>query len=121
MIDTSVGRLVGRNDATGIADHLKRLCKPVEDEVLADSESSGAADALTQMSSSHTSLSDRRRRADDKAELDEALAERDDMWRRHERAQIAFLQNDHAHMLKALHDEIERLQQLCRGKSDFFL
>uniref|UniRef100_A0A914XRQ7 CCDC92/74 N-terminal domain-containing protein n=1 Tax=Plectus sambesii TaxID=2011161 RepID=A0A914XRQ7_9BILA len=108
----AVRKYDGRNDANGIADHLKRLCKPMDDDAVDDAESGG--DATLTKSHSHKSLADRRRRADDKTELTEALAERDDMWRKHERAQIAFLQNDHANMLKALHDEIERLQQLCR-------
>ena len=41
--------------------------------------------------------------------------ERDDQWRRHERSQISFLQNEGTMMLKGLHEEIERLNHLLRG------
>uniref|UniRef100_A0A1I8A7U6 CCDC92 domain-containing protein n=1 Tax=Steinernema glaseri TaxID=37863 RepID=A0A1I8A7U6_9BILA len=42
------------------------------------------------------------------------LEERDESWRRHERAQIAFLQNQNSALLSALHAEIERLQNAHR-------
>ncbi len=44
------------------------------------------------------------------------LVERDEIWRQHERAQIAFLQKEHANMLKSLYEEIEKLHFKCRGK-----
>uniref|UniRef100_A0A915BLG8 CCDC92/74 N-terminal domain-containing protein n=1 Tax=Parascaris univalens TaxID=6257 RepID=A0A915BLG8_PARUN len=43
-----------------------------------------------------------------------AVEERDDMWRRHEKAQIAFLQKENAQMLTGLHTEIERLHNELR-------
>ncbi|MCP9259583.1 hypothetical protein DINM_002520 [Dirofilaria immitis] len=43
-----------------------------------------------------------------------AIQERDDMWRRHESAQISFLQNENSQMLTGLHAEIERLHHHLR-------
>ncbi|CAG9531935.1 unnamed protein product [Cercopithifilaria johnstoni] len=43
-----------------------------------------------------------------------AIQERDDMWRRHETAQISFLQNENSQMLTGLHAEIERLHHHLR-------
>ncbi|OZC08725.1 hypothetical protein X798_04273 [Onchocerca flexuosa] len=43
-----------------------------------------------------------------------AIQERDDMWRRHENAQISFLQNENSQMLTGLHMEIERLHHHLR-------
>lgn len=51
-----------------------------------------------------------------KEELDKALAERDEMWRKHEKEQIAYLQQQNSQMLSRLHVEIERLQNVNRGK-----
>ncbi|KAE9419989.1 hypothetical protein Angca_000669, partial [Angiostrongylus cantonensis] len=45
----------------------------------------------------------------------EAIRQRDDQWRRHEREQIVFLQNETATMLRGLHKEIERLGHQLRG------
>lgn len=50
-----------------------------------------------------------------KKELEKVLAEKDDMWRRHEKEQIAYLQNQNSQMLSRLHVEIERLQSVNRG------
>lgn len=44
-----------------------------------------------------------------------AIEERDDEWRRHERSQITYLQNENAQMLSGLHTEIERLRNHLRG------
>lgn len=44
-----------------------------------------------------------------------AIRERDDMWHRHESAQISFLQNENSQMLTGLHAEIERLHHHLRG------
>jgi len=41
------------------------------------------------------------------------LAERDEMWREHERSQIAFMEREHERTLRGLHTEIERLQTRC--------
>uniref|UniRef100_A0A915PFD3 CCDC92/74 N-terminal domain-containing protein n=1 Tax=Setaria digitata TaxID=48799 RepID=A0A915PFD3_9BILA len=46
--------------------------------------------------------------------ITEAIQERDDMWRRHETAQISFLQNENSQMLTGLHAEIERLHHHLR-------
>ncbi|VDN06671.1 unnamed protein product [Thelazia callipaeda] len=43
-----------------------------------------------------------------------AVQERDDMWRRHENAQILFLQNENSQMLTGLHAEIDRLHHHLR-------
>lgn len=48
-----------------------------------------------------------------------AIQERDDMWRRHETAQISFLQNENSQMLTGLHVEIERLHHRLRGINNF--
>lgn len=48
-----------------------------------------------------------------------AVEERDDMWRRHEKAQIAFLQKENSQMLTGLHAEIERLHNELRGSLHF--
>lgn len=50
-----------------------------------------------------------------KEEMDKALAERDDIWRRHEKQQISYLQNQNSQMLSRLHLEIERLHNVNRG------
>lgn len=50
-----------------------------------------------------------------KEELNRALAERNDMWRKHEKEQIVYLQNQNSQMLSKLHGEIERLQNINRG------
>ncbi|CAJ0941234.1 unnamed protein product, partial [Mesorhabditis belari] len=52
--------------------------------------------------------------ADLENRLQGALRERDDQWLRHEKAQIHFLQSEGAHMLKGLHDEVDRLSHLLR-------
>ncbi|KAH7731735.1 ImpB/MucB/SamB family protein [Aphelenchoides avenae] len=49
-----------------------------------------------------------------KKKLAEAVMERDDMWRKHEKAQISYLQEQNAQLLSRLHDEIERLQNVNR-------
>lgn len=49
-----------------------------------------------------------------KEKLNEALAERDDMWRKHEKDQVAYLQGQNSQMLSRLHTEIERLQNVNR-------
>ncbi|KJH51341.1 hypothetical protein DICVIV_02460 [Dictyocaulus viviparus] len=41
--------------------------------------------------------------------IHEAIRQRDEQWRRHEREQIVYLQNETASMLRGLHKEIERL------------
>ncbi|CAO4367985.1 unnamed protein product [Caenorhabditis nigoni] len=41
--------------------------------------------------------------------IERALKERDNEWRKHEKAQIQFLQNETSNMLKSLHNEINRL------------
>ncbi|CCD61961.1 CCDC92/74 N-terminal domain-containing protein [Caenorhabditis elegans] len=41
--------------------------------------------------------------------IDKALKERDAEWRKHEKSQIQFLQNETSNMLKSLHNEINRL------------
>ncbi|KAF1768176.1 hypothetical protein GCK72_008138 [Caenorhabditis remanei] len=41
--------------------------------------------------------------------IEKALKERDNEWRKHEKAQIQFLQNETSNMLKSLHNEINRL------------
>jgi len=46
--------------------------------------------------------------------LQEAVMERDQMWRAHEKAQISFLQNQTAQMTRNLHLEIERLTNINR-------
>ncbi|CAB3404913.1 unnamed protein product [Caenorhabditis bovis] len=46
--------------------------------------------------------------------LQKALRERDEQWRRHEKAQIAFLQNETSNMLKSLHQEVHRLTNELR-------
>lgn len=51
-----------------------------------------------------------------KKKLAEAIMERDDMWRKHEKAQISYLQEQNAQLLSRLHEEIERLQNANRGK-----
>ncbi|CAI4229024.1 unnamed protein product [Auanema sp. JU1783] len=43
-----------------------------------------------------------------------ALRERDEQWRKHEKAQITFLQQESSNMLKGLHSEIERLGHQLR-------
>ncbi|CAI5441663.1 unnamed protein product [Caenorhabditis angaria] len=42
------------------------------------------------------------------------LRERDDQWRRHEKSQIQFLQNETSSMLKSLHQEVNNLQNQLR-------
>jgi len=42
------------------------------------------------------------------------LADRDEMWRRHEMAQIAFLQGEHNGTLAGLHCEVDRLHHCIR-------
>ncbi|KAE9555099.1 hypothetical protein FO519_001674 [Halicephalobus sp. NKZ332] len=49
--------------------------------------------------------------------LQEAVMERDQMWRAHEKAQIAFLQNQTAQMTRNLHLELERLMNVNRDLS----
>lgn len=49
--------------------------------------------------------------------LREAIRQRDEQWRKHEREQIVFLQNETAAMLRGLHKEIERLGYQLKGKS----
>ncbi|VDK48916.1 unnamed protein product [Anisakis simplex] len=49
-----------------------------------------------------------------KNRISAAIEERDDLWRRHEKAQIAFLQKENASMLTGLHTEIERLHHELR-------
>ncbi|CAD5216533.1 unnamed protein product [Bursaphelenchus okinawaensis] len=44
-----------------------------------------------------------------KEKLNEALNERDEMWRKHEKEQIAYVQQQTSQMLARLHNEIERL------------
>ncbi|CAD5222490.1 unnamed protein product [Bursaphelenchus xylophilus] len=44
-----------------------------------------------------------------KEKLNEALSERDEMWRKHEKEQIAYVQQQTSQMLARLHNEIERL------------
>lgn len=52
----------------------------------------------------------------------EAIRQRDDQWRRHEREQIVFLQNETATMLRGLHKEIERLgHQLRDAKRQLYV
>uniref|UniRef100_A0A8R1E3M3 CCDC92/74 N-terminal domain-containing protein n=1 Tax=Caenorhabditis japonica TaxID=281687 RepID=A0A8R1E3M3_CAEJA len=46
--------------------------------------------------------------------IEEALRERDEQWRRHEKAQIQFLQTESANMLQSLHAEINRLSNVLR-------
>uniref|UniRef100_A0A1I7TG51 CCDC92 domain-containing protein n=1 Tax=Caenorhabditis tropicalis TaxID=1561998 RepID=A0A1I7TG51_9PELO len=41
--------------------------------------------------------------------IEKALMERDNEWRKHEKGQIQFLQNETSNMLKSLHNEINRL------------
>ncbi|WKX98596.1 hypothetical protein Q1695_013909 [Nippostrongylus brasiliensis] len=54
--------------------------------------------------------------------LREAIRQRDDQWRRHEREQIVFLQNETAAMLRGLHKEIERLgYQLKDAKRQLYV
>ncbi|PAV62783.1 hypothetical protein WR25_23416 [Diploscapter pachys] len=60
--------------------------------------------------------------ADLERRLREALRERDDQWRKHEKAQIVFLQSEGANMLKALHLEIDKLgHQLRDAKRQLFV
>ncbi|KIH68328.1 hypothetical protein ANCDUO_01338 [Ancylostoma duodenale] len=47
--------------------------------------------------------------------LREAIRQRDEQWRKHEREQITFLQNETAAMLRGLHKEIERLGHQLKG------
>uniref|UniRef100_A0AC34QV00 CCDC92/74 N-terminal domain-containing protein n=1 Tax=Panagrolaimus sp. JU765 TaxID=591449 RepID=A0AC34QV00_9BILA len=47
-------------------------------------------------------------------QLHEAVLERDQLWRIHEKAQINFIQNQNAQMLGHLHAEIERLMAINR-------
>ncbi|KAI6177282.1 hypothetical protein M3Y97_00889800 [Aphelenchoides bicaudatus] len=49
-----------------------------------------------------------------KEELNKALTERDEIWRKHEKSQISYLQQQNAQMLSRLHVEIERLQNINR-------
>ncbi|KAK6015480.1 hypothetical protein OSTOST_19095, partial [Ostertagia ostertagi] len=54
--------------------------------------------------------------------LREAIRQRDEQWRRHEREQIVFLQNETAAMLRGLHKEIERLgYQLKDAKRQLYV
>ncbi|CAD6188650.1 unnamed protein product [Caenorhabditis auriculariae] len=56
------------------------------------------------------------------AKVRDALRERDEQWRRHEKAQITFLQNETAAMLKSLHVEIDRLSSELRyAKRQLFI
>ncbi|EYC42806.1 hypothetical protein Y032_0517g2814 [Ancylostoma ceylanicum] len=47
--------------------------------------------------------------------LRDAIRQRDEQWRKHEREQITFLQNETAAMLRGLHKEIERLGHQLKG------
>ncbi|VDP28136.1 unnamed protein product [Heligmosomoides polygyrus] len=54
--------------------------------------------------------------------LREAIRQRDEQWRKHEREQIVFLQNETAAMLRGLHKEIERLgYQLKDAKRQLYV
>ncbi|KAK6740941.1 hypothetical protein RB195_009035 [Necator americanus] len=54
--------------------------------------------------------------------LREAIRKRDEQWRKHEREQISFLQNETATMLRGLHKEIERLgHQLKDAKRQLYV
>ncbi|RCN36080.1 hypothetical protein ANCCAN_18042 [Ancylostoma caninum] len=54
--------------------------------------------------------------------LREAIRQRDEQWRKHEREQITFLQNETAAMLRGLHKEIERLgHQLKDAKRQLYV
>ncbi|CAJ0599909.1 unnamed protein product [Cylicocyclus nassatus] len=54
--------------------------------------------------------------------LREAIRQRDEQWRKHEREQITFLQNETASMLRGLHKEIERLgHQLKDAKRQLYV
>uniref|UniRef100_A0A7E4VYD1 CCDC92 domain-containing protein n=1 Tax=Panagrellus redivivus TaxID=6233 RepID=A0A7E4VYD1_PANRE len=46
--------------------------------------------------------------------VQEAVAERDRIWRLHEKAQISFIQGQNAQMLSHLHSEIDRLMNINR-------
>ncbi|CAI2347265.1 unnamed protein product [Caenorhabditis sp. 36 PRJEB53466] len=46
--------------------------------------------------------------------IENSLRERDDQWRKHEKAQIQFLQTETSNMLKSLHNEINRLSNELR-------
>lgn len=54
-------------------------------------------------------------------DIKKLIKDRDDMWREHARSQISFIQTEHSRMLKALHDEIDRLQQKCFSKKCFIV
>jgi DNA repair exonuclease SbcCD ATPase subunit len=47
--------------------------------------------------------------------LNNAIAERDEMWRKHEKAQIAYVQDRNAQLLSRLHAEIECLHNANRA------
>ncbi|KAI6235054.1 CCDC92 domain-containing protein [Aphelenchoides besseyi] len=49
-----------------------------------------------------------------KEKLDEALAKNNEMWRKHEKEQINYVQTQNSQMLNRLHTEIERLQNINR-------
>ncbi|EPB76967.1 hypothetical protein ANCCEY_03935 [Ancylostoma ceylanicum] len=54
--------------------------------------------------------------------LRDAIRQRDEQWRKHEREQITFLQNETAAMLRGLHKEIERLgHQLKDAKRQLYV
>lgn len=49
-------------------------------------------------------------------DINKLLSERDEIWREHEKSQIAFMEREHERVLNGLHMEIERLQIKCVGK-----
>uniref|UniRef100_A0A915EE57 Uncharacterized protein n=1 Tax=Ditylenchus dipsaci TaxID=166011 RepID=A0A915EE57_9BILA len=51
---------------------------------------------------------------DTEAKVCIALKERDEMWRKHEKAQIEYIQTRSAHILTGLHAELEKLQNINR-------
>ena len=50
-----------------------------------------------------------------KQEVADAVAERDAFWRKHERTQIAFVQEECQKLMAKMHRELERLHMANRG------
>lgn len=86
-----------------LTDHLQRLLAIKKSTSTTEGELSKASQDDTNSDASNS--------------IKKMLSERDEMWREHERSQIAFMEREHERTLRGLHNEIERLQLRCSGES----
>ncbi|PIO68778.1 hypothetical protein TELCIR_09418, partial [Teladorsagia circumcincta] len=100
----SAGLAVNRPSAGSLS-----FASPSSSEMATSSSSSDIQCRSPSRSNQQTQTQQSLCESDLEVRLREAIRQRDEQWRRHEREQIVFLQNETAAMLRGLHKEIERL------------